>query len=344
MTDPVTLHRLDPAQRPPDTVEAWLQALPGPAMLHVPGADRRRARALVTLLHGNEPSGLTALHAWWRAGLPTPATDLLVIIASVEAARTPPRFSHRHRPGERDLNRCFRAPWQDAPGRLAQAIMAELVALGPEAVLDLHNTSGPSPAFAVSVLDDARHRAFASLFCDHLIVTDLRLGALMDAAEHLFPTLTVECGGSGDPQADAHAAQVIQRYASTDHLFGALPATDTLKVFHNPVRLELAQGARLSFDPADQADITLAADITRHNFDLCRPGDVLAALGPNGLNALVARDHRGRPVLQELFAEQEGNLTPRQPLHLFMATARADIAASDCLFYVAPAARQDVRQ
>ncbi|WP_111656205.1 succinylglutamate desuccinylase/aspartoacylase domain-containing protein [Isoalcanivorax indicus] len=336
MTDPLVLHRLDPARPPPASLEAWLEALPGPAMLQVPGADRSRSRALVTLLHGNEPSGLRGLHTWWRAGLATPATDLLVIIASVEAARTPPRFSHRHLPGERDLNRCFRAPWQDAPGRLAQAIMAELVALGPEAVLDLHNTSGRSPPFAVSVLDDARHRAFASLFCDHLIVTDLRLGALMDAAEHLFPTLTVECGGSGDPQADAHAAQVIHRYAASDNLFGALPASDTLKVFHNPVRVELAQGARLSFDPADQADVTLAADITRHNFDLCRPGDTLAALGTSGLAALVARDHRGRPVLGELFTSHDGALTPRQPLHLFMATGRADIAASDCLFYVAP--------
>ncbi|MCH8544503.1 MAG: succinylglutamate desuccinylase/aspartoacylase family protein [Alcanivorax sp.] len=337
------LHRLPHGQPLPATAEAWLAALPGPVMVRYPGVDRTRVRALVTLLHGNEPSGLRAIHHWLSdrtanaARLPPPATDLVLIIANVAAARLAPRYNHRQLPEERDLNRCFRAPWQDGPGQLAQAIISELVALGPEAVLDLHNTSGNSPAFAVAAIDDARHRAFAARFCDHLIVTDLRLGALMEAAEHLFPTLTIECGGSGDPRADAMAATVVERFAANPALFAAQPATDTLTVFRNPVRLELAPGASLSFDPSEAADITLSADIQQYNFGLARPGVALARLGPGGLSHLVARDHRGRPVLGELFDARAGVLTPRQPLHLFMATARADIAASDCLFYVSPA-------
>ena len=35
------------------------------------------------------------------------------------------------------------------------------------------------------VLDDARHRAFASLLCDHLIVTDLRLDAAEEVAREI---------------------------------------------------------------------------------------------------------------------------------------------------------------
>src|SRR5690606_33627744 len=176
------LHRINPFATPwPAQPEDWLAALPGPSLIHLHGADPTRVRVLVTLLHGNEPSGLIATHQWLREGREavesTLATDLVLILASVEAARTPPRYSHRHLPGQRDLNRCFRAPWHDAPGRLAQAILAELVALGPEAVIDLHNTSGRSPAFAVAALDDQRHRTLAGMFCDHMIVTDLRLGA-----------------------------------------------------------------------------------------------------------------------------------------------------------------------
>ncbi|MBZ2188311.1 succinylglutamate desuccinylase/aspartoacylase family protein [Alcanivorax sp. JB21] len=333
---------LSAGQPLPATAEAWLAGLPGPVMLRYPGVDRTRVRALVTLLHGNEPSGLRAIHGWLSgaAAAPPPATDLVLIIANVAAARLPPRYNHRQLPNERDLNRCFRAPWQDGPGQLAQAILSALVALGPEAVLDLHNTSGASPPFAVAAIDDARHRAFAARFCDHLIVTDLRLGALMEAAEHLFPTLTIECGGSGDPRADAMAATVISRFADSPALFAAQPATDTLTVFRNPVRVELAPGASLSFDPSEVADVMLRTDIQQHNFGLALPGVALASLGRDGLGHLVARDHRGRPVLTELFEARAGTLTPRQPLHLFMATARADIAASDCLFYVAPAQQQ----
>ena len=54
--------------RDPDTgsagnnVEEFLRALGGPACLFLRGQDRSRTRALVTLLHGNEPSGAIALH------------------------------------------------------------------------------------------------------------------------------------------------------------------------------------------------------------------------------------------------------------------------------------------
>jgi len=42
-------------------------------------------------------------------------------------------------------------------------------------------------------------------------------------------------------------------------------------------------------------------------------------------------------VLHDLCTIRHDALTPRVPLRLFMATGRADIAASDCLFYVSPA-------
>src|SRR5690606_1394365 len=240
-------------------------------------------------------------------------------------------------PGQRDLNRCFRAPWHDAPGRLAQAILAELVALGPEAVVDLHNTSGRSPAFAVAVLDDQRHRTLARMFCDHMIVTDLRLGALMECAETLFPTLTMECGGADDANAHALAGDVLRRFGGRKELFAAQPATDTLRVFRNPVRVELTPGASLSFDAGSGADVTLSHDIQARNFHVSQPGDVLAWLRDTREIRLSARDHRRRRVLHDLCTIRHDALTPRVPLRLFMATGRADIAASDCLFYVSPA-------
>ena len=39
---------------------AWLG---GPALLRIAGRDRSRSRAVSALLHGNEPSGLRAVHA-----------------------------------------------------------------------------------------------------------------------------------------------------------------------------------------------------------------------------------------------------------------------------------------
>lgn len=336
------VHLYDPfSDDIPEHVEQWLQRLPGAVQTPFEGADPTRTRALVTLLHGNEPSGLRAIHAWLRAGREhieaQLATNLVLIIANVEAARTAPLFHYRQLPGQRDLNRCFRAPWPDAPGRLAQSLLATLVSYGPEAVIDLHNTSGRSPAFAVAAIDDARHRTLAGMFCQHLIINELRMGALMDSAETLFPTLTIECGGAHDPAAHQCAADVLHRFGSHPGLFAARPATSTLQVFHNPIRVELAPGASISFKTKQPADVVLDANIQAYNFCVAQPGERLARLRDGQAGLLSVRDHRGRPVFSELFQIVHTHLTPRLPLRLFMATDRADIAASDCLFYVAPA-------
>ena len=78
----------------PDTSEQFLQWLGEATAFRVPGRDPSRCRGFVTLLHGNEPSGLGALMEWLRAGEP-PAVDLLCVIGAVDAARREPVFSER---------------------------------------------------------------------------------------------------------------------------------------------------------------------------------------------------------------------------------------------------------
>lgn len=331
------LAHLDPATLTlPDSATEWIEEMASPCLVRVPGRERDRCRALVTLLHGNEPSGLEAIHQWLRdPDRPQPVTDLALIIANVDAALTPPRFEHRQVPGERDLNRCFRAPWQDRPGRLARAILETLISLEPEAVLDVHNTSGSSPPFAVTTVDDSMHRSLAGLFTDHLVATDLRLGALMDCAGELFPTLTLECGGAADPQARAVASRALDCLARREKLFEAQPASGAPAIYQNPVRVELAPGRPFRYGNGPGNVLTLREDIETLNLKRVNPGEELGWCPESGPDSLVARDHRGRPVLQELLTTRGGTLTPAQPFYVFMATRREDIASGDCLFYAA---------
>ena len=80
-----------------DNVEAFLRQLGGPACLFFTGQDRARTRALVTLLHSNEPSGAIALRRWLKSGR-RPAVNVVCVVASVAAALAPPLFSHRMLP------------------------------------------------------------------------------------------------------------------------------------------------------------------------------------------------------------------------------------------------------
>ena len=51
----------------------------------IPGRDSSRTRVLVTLSHGNEPSGVEAVHGWLQAEQ-VPAVNVVVILGAVQAA------------------------------------------------------------------------------------------------------------------------------------------------------------------------------------------------------------------------------------------------------------------
>ncbi len=311
-------------------VNEFLQNLPGPVAIHIPGLDPSRTRVLVTLSHGNEPSGVEAVHGWLLAGR-QPAVNVVVILGAVAAARAEPLFFYRQLPGERDLNRCFNPPFKDRQGELAQAMLQHIRESQPEALVDMHNTSGSSSAFAVTVGDTVRQRALAAGFVQRLIVTDLRLGSLMEQ-DFACPVVTIEAGGSLDEAADVVARAGLDNYFLVDDLFANNTAVE---IFRHPLRLELVAHSRIDYAERflHDRDITVRADIERFNFAPLGSHDTLGWLDLDGLEHLqIGSDYQPHAV-EDFFQVKDGQLYPTRPMRLFMATTRADIAASDCLFY-----------
>ncbi|MCL6415344.1 succinylglutamate desuccinylase/aspartoacylase family protein [Aestuariirhabdus sp. Z084] len=335
MDDYETLHRIEGLSSL--TLEenplGFLRQLPGPCAIWLEGEDPSRTRAVCTLLHGNEPSGCDAIWHFIKRGQ-QPKTNCLLVIASVQAALTPPLYSHRMLPQHRDLNRCFRPPFDDSRGNLAQQILAVIEDYQPEALLDIHNTSGSGPAFGVCVNGDMRHRALASLFTHDLIVTDLRLGALMELGEDRQPTVTIECGGSGDPAANLVAREGIFRFLCSDQVLSSTAAS-SVTTYPNPLRLELAEDTclRYSDDPKTTGDLILATDAEALNYGTASAQEPIARLGPKGFDKLRINGPEGEMPVSRYFEARNGKLYTRGPTRLFMVTTREEIALSDCLFY-----------
>jgi hypothetical protein len=317
-----------------NNVEAFLRLLDGPACIFLSGEDGSRTRALVTLLHGNEPSGAMALHRWLRSGQ-RPAINVVCVVASVMAALEPPLFSHRMLPRARDLNRCFRPPFDDAQGALAEEILEILRLHNPEAVVDLHNTSGSGPSFGVCTHMDRQHDALVSLFTQRLIISNLGLGALMEISDDRVPTVTVEVGGRLDEQAHELAYEGMCRYFLAATVLDQGDTDWGLELLRDPIRLELNDNVTLTYadQPNPSYDITLKTDIEHHNFGTV-PGDTLLGWASGAERSLFsALDAGGRCAVTRLVRIANGELYPAQPLKLFMITNNAAIAHSDCLFY-----------
>ncbi len=316
------------------TVKDFLVKLGEPTFLWLPGLDATRTRAVSTLLHGNEPSGVRALHRWIKEGL-QPQVNLLCFIGAIDAALTDPLFSHRFAPEGKDLNRCFRSPFEGQEGTIAQAMLQELHHAQPEALIDLHNTSGRSPAYGVSTLNREIQETLTGIFCDHLVVTDLRLGTLMEATEYDWPTVTIEAGWANDPQADELAFRGFTQYALAKD-FSDLSSPVT--VVHHPIRVELQKDATVAYNsaPVPDVDLTLPPDVDRLNFGLWSQQETLGWVGKRGLDVLWAKNAMGQNLTTAIFSLQNGELRLAYPSRLMMVTTNPEIAKRDCLFYILP--------
>ena len=318
-----------------DSAEDFLRNLGAPSALFLPGADAGRCRAFVTLLHGNEPSGLLALRRWLTEGR-QPAVNVLAIVASVATALTPPLLSHRMLPGTRDLNRCFRPPFADAPGQLAQGILHLLDAHAPEAIVDMHNTSGSGPAFGVVNHADPQHDALIALFTRRLIVSGLQLGALMELSTPQRPVVTAEVGGRADARAHQVAWEGLERYLLADSVLRTpAPGSVELEVLRHPIRVELREGVALGYGelPRPDCDITLRLDIERYNFGTVDDSICLGWTDADPRDVFRAVDSDGRCAVSTLLQARGGRLMPARPMKLFMITGNAEIARADCLCY-----------
>ncbi len=310
------------------TVFQFLTNLSGATVLHLDGKVNTKCRVLVTLLHGNEPSGLKAIHELLLQGF-VPQVNTKVIIASVVAARTEPVFSHRMLPGQKDLNRCFTDDSIDLQSQLAKSINELILTYQPESVVDLHNTSGSGPAFSVSTQATLHNIALAAHFTRRIMLTDIQLGSIMEQ-NYACPIITVETGGSQDSDADITAVKGLRSYLSEPDVFKQKQEVELLKY---PRRLELVATANLTFAEHQQKEyeVTMRQDIEHLNFGLTPANKVLGWVTGDDLSHFQLDQNKA--TISLFFRIENGQLMTNCPLKLFMVTTRADIAKADCLFY-----------
>lgn len=332
-------HQPNPDEVGDDYID-FLKILDGPTWLTFEGEDCTKSRAIVTLLHGNEPSGLKSVHHWIKSGL-KPATRLGILVGSVNAALHPPILSHRYLPHEKDFNRCFNPPYSSNQGKLAASILELLTDFAPEAVVDTHNTSAHSEPFAVSGHDNGEVRQIAQLFTRKLVVMHRKMGTLIERGRDICPVVTVEFGGFTDPKADLLAKETLNDFIQRRHLFNLEPLP--FQILRDPQRLEVLPGHRLHYSSTvqeneqEEADITLFNTIDQLNFSEVKSDTRLGWLGSDGIAGLRVTDEAGNNLLDRFFFARDGFLMTKVKMNIFMATTDPYIAQNDCLLYLTTA-------
>lgn len=334
---PTRIHALDDPG--PDDVavacEDFLDQLPGPTLVRIRGRARDRRRVVTALLHGNEPSGLRAVHAYLRSGQ-QPAVDALVFLGAVEAARAQPRHSQRMLPDRRDLNRCFRPPYVGVDGEIAEEALERLTAESFEGAVDLHNNTGHNPAYGLGRQLDGVRLGLCALFAMRYVHTHLRLGTVVEVLDEIAPSITVECGRAGDPAADSTAEAGLRRFLEEDRIEPVVVGPEPITILVDPVRVRVRPGVSLAFSAQIRPKVALTLDlaIDRHNFQVLPAGTRLGWVHPGHAWPLEATDASSADVSRELFALEAGELVTKRSVVPIMMTTDPAAVAADCLCYL----------
>ena len=112
-----------------------------------------------------------------------------------------------------------------------------------------------------------------------------------------------------------------------------------MEFFRHPLRLELQQGAAVSYglQPLAINGINLLPDVEHLNFNYMEPRTPLGYVTGELETVLRARSNTGEDSLQRYFQVEDNQLLTRRRMKFFMVTNNPEIARTDCLLYFVPA-------
>jgi len=306
--------------------------LGGPALIRLPG-QQTQPLFIATLLHGNESTGWNAVCDLMRnAGAHALPRAVTLFVGNVHAARE----GLRHLDGQPDYNRIWHGH-QGPESALAAQVLAEVTREQPIACVDLHNTSGENPVYGcVHRLDDASP-ALARHFADTLVLVRHPESMLSIALSALAPSATVECGKPGNQAVTERISERLLALLADTGFAGARNAAHTslpdVRIMRSVARVRIPDHLSFTMSGAD-ADLSLLADLERHNFNLIPDGTLIARIRPGCDARLEAFDDNGIDVADRYFRREGDTLVAAGAILPSMFTPNERIVRQDCLCYL----------
>jgi succinylglutamate desuccinylase len=312
-------------------------ALPGPTLIHLDG-HHPDPLFISVLLHGNETVGWDAMRQLLTNYLPAGGEKplpraLSLFIGNISAAAAEVRTL----PHQPDYNRV----WPGC-GRNGQdtdtpehAMMEQLVAIMAArkvfASIDLHNNTGINPHYACVNVIDPRFLHLAALFSRVVVYFTRPCGVQSNAMARLCPSVTLECGKSGQSLGVDHAREYLDAALHlTEHPSHAVAEHD-IDIYHTVAVVKVPPDISFGFAD-DGSDINFEADLERLNFQELPAGTQLGRIRQTTI-PLSVRDDHDKEIAPVYLKISDNALKTRKPLMPAMLTTDHNAIRLDCLCY-----------
>lgn len=311
------------------------EILPGPTLITLEG-KRPQPLFISVLLHGNETVGLEAIQrvlaktTYGSGKGPLPRSMSLFIGNSQAAAK-----GLRQLPGQPDFNRIW--PGGVETGTPEQKACTEVFKImeqrRPFASVDVHNTSGMNPHYAAVNKLDAAPLHLASFFSRTVVYFRLPKGAQSLAFSEICPSVTVECGKTGDQSGVDHAEEFLSACLHLSKLPHHDVAPRDINLFHTVGRVTVDKATTFGFG-SEKVDLRFVDHLDQYNFTELPSGTILGRVNGNGKPPISVCNESGDDVTDDYFLVEGGLLKTRTGVMPSMLTKDITIIREDCLCYV----------
>lgn len=309
------------------------ELFPRPSLVHLPGPSP--ALFVSILLHGNEDAGLMAIQGLMRrfpdGDLPR---GLSLFIGNVDACTQGVRFLEH----QVDFNRA----WPTNPPRdpddltethaLLAAVRQRVLERGVFASVDVHNNTGRNPVYGCICSCEPHHVYLASLFSPTIVFFKRPIGVQTQAFMEHCPSVTCECGQSGDVAGAKAAADFLEKCLRLPHWNPPAGKLPEAQIYHTVARIKIREECSIGFEPG--FDVVLRDDLDLLNFVELDAGERLGTLGTCLENCFIVNDELGRDVTGQYLSCAEQNLVLGQPAMPSMLTRNVDVIRKDCFGYL----------
>jgi len=294
------------------------------------------------LLHGNEPAGFEAMKQI-LAKYNVPGSDgqrplprsLRLFVGNVAAAEKGLRMLD----GQPDYNRIW--PISGDVGAAGhspeQAMLAELTtrmkAQNIFASLDIHNNTGLNPHYACINRLSRDWLYLATMFSHNVTYFILPEGVQSLTFNAFCPSVTVECGKSGDAAGEAHAAEYIDACLHL-HAFPAHPfPPHDIDLFHTIARVRVPDGMEFSCH-STQVPLAFNPRMESWNFTELPPGAEFCKFTGENEFPLIVELEAGTTTWSDYFEVRDHRVLTKKPLMPSMLTLDERVVRQDCLCYL----------
>ena len=304
------------------------KVLPGPTLLHLRGR-KEPAVFVCVLLHGNEHTGWDAarklLSEYSGKELPR---SLSIFIGNVQAAR----YNQRFLEGQPDFNRIWNGgnmPEQ----RMMQQIRDEMEGRGVYISVDVHNNTGKNPHYACVNKTQNEFLQVATFFSRTVVYFIRPEGAQSMTFSRLCPSVTIECGTSGETSGTEHACEFIKACLHLSEIPTHAVIDHDLDLYHTVAVVKVPEEYSFGFDQKKK-DLQFDDNIEYYNFRELPEGTVIGSVRDGIEQPLDIRNEQGAQVSSDFFSVDNGKIRSRRRVIPAMITLNTEIIRKDCLCYL----------